>query len=177
MARFWWRRSREIAPATYSAIAGDVRAVIDEEAGRGPALAGFLGLGPPVVSHAGICVNGARPRHHDSFVFARVVAPGATDAHAAEPGDAVWDCCDTGDHPYGEVVSAVLAVVARRLQESFQYLASDERFELIAQAARHAGLADENPGLDVPLVGGLGEVCRGDEGLLVIDDDALGVQA
>ena len=51
-----------------------------------------------------------------------------------------------------------------------------ERLELVAERAREGRVIDDDAGLDVPLLGGLGEVGRGDEGAAVVDDDALGVE-
>lgn len=38
-------------------------------------------------------------------------------------------------------------------------------------------VSDEDAGLDVPLVSGLGEIGRCDEGSVLVDDDALGMEA
>ena len=52
-----------------------------------------------------------------------------------------------------------------------------ERVELRFQSPGEDGVRDDRARLDVPLVGSLGEVGRGDEGPVFIDDDALGVEA
>ena len=51
----------------------------------------------------------------------------------------------------------------------------DERRELLLERPGEARVVDDDAGLDVPRVGRLGEVGRGDEGGVAVDDDALGV--
>ena len=52
-----------------------------------------------------------------------------------------------------------------------------ESVELCPQSPSEDAVGDDGARLDVPLVGGLREVGRGDEGPVVVDDDALGVEA
>ena len=138
MGRFWWRRPREVCHADWETLVDDVRCVVDGLQERGVALAGFLGLGRPLVTGETICFNGARPCWGESFVFARVFGRDGS-------GASVWDSCDTFGHPYEAVVLCVLGLVKRHLgdgvdlaftppsDDALQNLAGHQRLELITQ--------------------------------------------
>lgn len=52
----------------------------------------------------------------------------------------------------------------------------DQAVELVDQAGGEAAVGDEGAGLDVAGLGAVGEVGGADQGVLTVDDDALGVQ-
>lgn len=63
------------------------------------------------------------------------------------------------------------------LRQGVQQVGSAECLEVSCELAGTVGVSEQQPGLDVPLLRGFGEIGRGDQDRLSVDRDELGVEA